>query len=131
MKLRISVTSEILEKSKMCGKGPRKTDRDKWIGYSCALSYAVLDIWPNAYVYPTHINVDGYSCTSKNTGPNKVYLPAEAIAFIKDFDHADPETRVNMQPISFEIDVPDEVINRINISEITELLKDHPTLQIV
>lgn len=120
MKLRISVTEEILNRSKNCNDET---------AFNCAIALAVRDIFPLAAVFTNKI-----SLFNRNQFGNpfiRIDLPNKAAEFIDQFDNSTPEQRSEIQPISFEIDVPDEVINRINISEITELLKDHPTLQII
>ena len=41
--MRIKITQEILERSKMCGIG---TD----VGFNCAISLAIRDVFPNSFV---------------------------------------------------------------------------------
>jgi hypothetical protein len=129
MKLRISVTKEILEESKWCGFGSGENEP---INKNCAISLAVRDIWPDAIVenafmvaYPEW-GINYCIADSKD----KIKLPQIARSFICDFDGSEPCERTQIPPISFEVDVADEVINRINIDEIKELLKDHSTLQL-
>jgi hypothetical protein len=120
MKLKISVTKEILEESKMCGYDNPN------VGRNCALALAVRDIFPSAYIRLESISIKG-----QHDIKTQIRLPVVASIFIAEFDQNSPDERAAMQPLSFEIDIPDEVINRIDITEVTELLKDHKTLQLV
>jgi hypothetical protein len=120
-KLRISVTKEILEKSKMCG-----TDSGKLISMNCAVALAVIDIFPRSCVSTSNIAVFHIGL-----GVTLISLPEAACRFIDNFDKLSAEDRVKMEPISFEIEIPDEVINQINIDEIRPLLVNHPTLELV
>lgn len=118
-KLRITVTKEILERTKNCST---------YVEFSttnCAVALAVRDVFPDAKVWANHIN--------PLTGDVKdiMTLPLEAQDFIEAFDDAGPEERVKMNPISFEVNVPDSLIQKINIDELKPLLENHPTLAIV
>ncbi|HEX8331898.1 MAG TPA: hypothetical protein VF622_04705 [Segetibacter sp.] len=117
MKLQINVTKEILEKSKNCKEVPT---------HNCAIAIAVRDVFPSAKIYNTYLTPLKSSECWKG-----ISLPQEATMFIRDFDAAEPEERAAMNPITFEIDIPDEVIEKINIDEVKELLKEHPTMQLV
>lgn len=120
MKIKISVTKEILEASKMCGKNPGvfKTE-------SCAIALAIRDVLPDASVQFKKINTilkpDKYS----------IPLPPEATKFIFRFDNLTPEDRTTMSPISFEIDVPDSYIESIGIEEVKEILSKSKSLVLV
>lgn len=117
--LKISVTKEILEKSKMCGIGELK-GRSK----SCAIALAVRDIFPDASVGGNYFDAfQGFGET--------VRLPQEAIQFILTFDSISPDERVRMIPIAFEVMIPDSIINQINIDELKPLLVNHPTLELI
>lgn len=116
IKLKITVTKEILEKSKLC------------LGLAaenCAIALAVRGVFPKAVV-----GLDAIFLCVFERDP-KIALPEEAKEFISEFDCLTPAERVNMNPISFEIEIPDAVIDRINIDELRPLLVNHPTLEIV
>lgn len=119
VKLKISVTKEILEKTKNCEKG-------NTIVSNCAIAEAVRSIFPNATVgcstLSFHIN---------DKCAEWVRLPLEAIHLIAEFDRSVPAERVEIEPIEFEINVPDKVISKINIEEIRPLLQGHPTLELI
>lgn len=119
-KLRITVTKEILEKTKHCSVFSQYSTTN------CAIACAVRDVFPTAKVWANHI------APFTDHGKYKsIRLPQEAQDFIEAFDDATAEERVMMKPISFEIEVPDEVIEKINIDELKPLLENHPTLAIL
>ena len=121
-KLKITVTKEILAKSMKCGGD---------MG-NCAVSQAVRDIFPNAAtgffdIYP-------FAFPLVNGWLNKrirISLPDNAQGFIKQFDSTHEKNRPNLPEISFEIEIPEEIINRINIDELLPLLTNHPTLELI
>lgn len=115
--LKIKITKEILYKSRFCSSMPWE---------NCAISLAIRDILPNAAVCSKHIYPHGYE---KET--DKIRLPRIAKNFIREFDVSSVFIRENMPEIEFEIDIPDSVIERINIDEIKSLLVNHPTLEFV
>lgn len=138
-KIKIHVTKEILERSAYCGlRKPINMCNGKdimempimkegQIGSNCAVALAIWDIFPNAWVNGTFIKF--YSLSGEETGRSKLPMPIPK--YINDFDGNSPELRRIMKPISFEIDVPDEVIDEISIGEITERLKDCKTIELV
>lgn len=115
VKLKIKVTKEILERSKMC-------EMDKLIYENCAIACAIKDIFPLSKVWKTYIELPF---------DIRIHLPQEAIIFISAFDMFAPCMRLTMQPIEFEIEIPDTVIEKINIEELRPLLENHPTLELI
>jgi hypothetical protein len=120
MKLKIKVTKKILKASKNCGK-----DECDLIGTSCAIALAIIEIFPKAWVGTQDISIPG---PSSNT---IAQLPIKAIRFIYDFDRATVEERVKMPELEFEIELTDFALSLINIDEITEVLKNSETLELV
>lgn len=123
-KLRITVTKEILEKTKMCGIGV-----NSYPPSNCAVSVAIKDFFPDAMVYgggQLAFFGEHFEQESK-----LLFLPDEAADWILNFDLASPQDRPNLPEISFEINVPDWVIERINIDEIRPLLQNHPNLSLI
>ena len=120
-KLKIKVTKEILERSKMCGW---QHGGYKDVPANCAIAVAIKDVFPHARVGSWMISyLDGDDYNS--------YLPQEAISFISAFDFFNPDERVLMPEIEFELTIPDEVIEKINIEELKPLLENHPTLSLI
>lgn len=125
VKLRIDVTKEILTKAQYCGKKIARST-----GENCAIALAVRDIFPEAFV--SHENIYPFAPEDgKRDYKSRIDLPLEAQDFIVDFDNAEPEERCQMDPISFEIEVPDVTLEKINISEITKQLESHPYLTLI
>jgi hypothetical protein len=115
--LQVHISKEILTRTKFCGheKGKLKT------GEHCAVAEAIRDIFPDAYVANRYLLTNTFC----------IKLPAETTNFINAFDNATPTEREYLKPFSFSISIPDEIINRINIDEVKELLNNHPTLKLV
>jgi hypothetical protein len=118
-KIRIKITKEILYKSRFCGFLDQKE-----IFTNCAISVAVRDIWPNAQVMMDSIIFDPQINAYAK-------LPLETTFYLTMFDCASVFERNNLPEHEFEIEVPDTVINSINIDEIKKLLENHPNLSIV
>ncbi len=137
MKIQINVTKDILERSKMCGLTgtPRNT------GFNCAISLAIREIFPDAWVAtckivpflfkPLYNIKEVMSYEVDSVTEDIIALPKEASEFINEFDRYGSERRSRMQPISFEIDVPDSIIEKIGISEAIEIIKNSETLELV
>lgn len=125
----IKVTKEILYESSFCPVLiPGQTASDfqaKFIRGNCAISNAVREVFPLAETFRNCI------CPFGLMGVSEIRLPQEASEFISQFDFARPEKRIEMQPISFEIEVPQEVIDKIGIEEVTRILSESKTLELV
>ena len=117
MKVKVSVTQEILYNSRHCPVGKNSTLTN------CAIACAVREIFPLAKVQRFTIEVFGVD------HQDEIRLPDLATQFIGSFDDAPPEVRVNMIPFSFSIDIPDSVINRIGLDEVNEILSKSLTLE--
>lgn len=135
--LKIKITKEILKQSMMCGVKKEGIFSSR-IGANCAVALAVREIFPDAWV-------DGYDILPflnkyvslrdfmfKIQERYKIELPWDVRVFIQDFDclASTPEERLNMPELEFEVSVPDNVIEKINIDEIKEILKTSKTLEI-
>jgi hypothetical protein len=109
-KLLIKITPEVLERAKMCGI--------ENTGENCAIAIAVRDIFPKAWIgrnlfFPFCDKSGGKSNTELD-----VDLPYEATRFITHFDSLTPLERVALPPFSFTVTLPDEVVERIDISQV-------------
>jgi len=133
MKIKIKVTRDILVKSAHCLKDA---------GFNCPISLAVREIFPNAWVTPETILPNASEELVKQarvsiTSIDELYkgktisLPLIASKFIIKFDDSNPTERVLMEPISFDIDVPNEVIEEIGISSVYKILSESKTLELV
>jgi hypothetical protein len=136
-KLKIKVTKDILEKSKMCG-----VKLDDKIGTNCALAMAVREIFPNCWVEKHIIRLyDGELEFSKygkfNVIENKyigqIQLPERATNFINLFDSMKSNwiDRPYLPEFEFEVELTEEVLQLININEVKEVLKESKTLELI
>lgn len=108
--MRIEITREVLFDSASC-----KTEN---LNTNCAIAEAVADVFPNTWIG------GGAICFLDDSGNviASTPLPEEATEFIAEFDRLTPVQRVQMEPIGFDIVVPSEVIDSINLEEIEEHL---------
>lgn len=121
VQLTIKVTKEILERSKDC--------QLSIAARNCAIALAVRDLWPDAYVYPGQIYVQAEDIG--NAVAPFIFLPNEAQEFIRGFDSTAPQLRPFLAELEFTVDIPDAIIDRINIDEIRPSLVNHPTLRLI
>ncbi len=117
--LKISITKEIIEQCKNCGN---ENEAHK-ISNNCAVAIALIDIFPNIhvtgyYIFPLGINLEKEQVL-------RIPLPTIAQQFIKLFDgfYLTPKLRLLLPEFEFTIDIPDEVIELINIDEVRELIE--------
>jgi hypothetical protein len=127
MKLKIKITQEVLEATKMCGtKGfMLKGSKYESSAHNCAITYACRKLFINCVTVSSGIYMI-YGETTKIAD-----LPRNATNFIKRFDKAIPEQRVKMKPFEFEIELTKEALDLITIDEITKVLETSTTLEIV
>lgn len=120
MKVKIKVTKDILERSKMCGTAQFKG----LITKSCAIALAIREILPHSAVIldQIHYNFCKY-----------IDLPLIATEFILKFDNLTkfPEERTKLDPIEFEIDIPEDWFEDVNLDEIKEIIEKSETLELV
>jgi len=120
--LTITVTKEILERSKNCGFGEMEN-----VSTNCAVALAVRDIFPKAIVtacafYPyLHLPHQQENC---------IILDRKTIDYIRKFDSTPVIFRPGLPEYSFTLNIPDSIIDQINIDEIKPLLINHPTLKL-
>lgn len=128
MTIKIKVTKDILERSKMCNYKAAS---------NCAIALAVRDLFPKALVRTRSVNLLGYLGVNDEfvivPQPDKSILPFKALDFILDFDclSDNPELRVKLEPIEFELEIPDYVIEQIGISQCYKVLSESKTLEMV
>lgn len=124
MKLQINLIQQVILQSMYCHREP---------GENCAIANAIRDIFPDAIIGNEKIYFKKYKSKPfdylLNAKDETIDLPLAAILFISEFDSLVPEKRAQMAPVSFEINVPDSLIDDIDISEIEEILKTSLTLQ--
>lgn len=119
-RFKIIITKEIIAQCKNCGTG---TDVRR-IENNCAIAIALADIFPDVFVSDLYIfpfGIDGEKGTDI-----KIPMPLIAQQFIKLFDgfRLTPRLRLMLPAFEFTIDLPDEVIEQINIDDIRELIEN-------
>lgn len=115
---KIVITKQIIEHSKYCG-----TNNDaNTIGNNCAIATALVDIFPEVYVTDYHIFPFGME--DEKDPALIIPLPLIAQQFIKLFDGfcLTPKLRLLLPEFEFNIDIPDEVIEHINIDDVKVLI---------
>lgn len=110
MKIMIHVTKDIIARSRFCTLHNASTN--------CAISFAIAELFPDARTRYFGVHVLG----------DYVKLPEKAQKFILDFDKRSPDDRLSMDPIQFEINVPDFIIDEIGIGQVYKILSESKTL---
>lgn len=136
MKIEIKITKRILEESKYCNSNGCSPEEHK-IGQNCAIGKSIFNLFgcrswvcrDHIKYYKKGINWLGGICIDNEDF--MIDLPPEASNFIYNFDNKSPEERVLMEPFSFEIDVPEEIINQIGIQEAIDIINKSETLELV
>ena len=124
---KITISKDILYKSQYCGT-------DKLLGSvenNCAIAIAVRDLFPLAYVNADHIYPFGFD--AGNYEQLRIPLPEVAKQFIKLFDGfvLTPRLRLLLPEFDFRIDIPDEVIERIDIDDIKKWILNKTPQELV
>jgi len=115
MKILIKVTKDVLRRSAMC-----KMDNE--VTTNCAFALALKDVFPKAWA--------GISTISFAPGAY-IKTPEKMRNFMFEFDSLTPEERKDMPEQSFEIEVPQEIIDQIGLSEVYKILSESKTLELV
>jgi hypothetical protein len=125
-KLKIKITKQILKDSMLCSNNT---------GQNCAIGKAICAIFPNSWVGRREITFykDQYLFNKARNEITDTPLPIEAIEFISKFDSLvdDKNARLALPEFEFEITIPENVINQINLDEVREVLKNSKTLELV
>jgi hypothetical protein len=121
LQLKIAITKDIIEHCKNCGNENEEYE----IGQNCAVAFALIDIFPNVYV--TNYYIFPFGIEYEKGQVLKIPLPIIAQQFIKLFDgfRLTPKLRLLLPEFEFTIDVPDELIEQINIDEVKELIEEN------
>lgn len=120
VQFKIMITKDIIEHSKNCG-----TDNsNQEIGRNCAVAFALKDIFPDVYV--TNFYIFPLGIDPKKGKDIKIIMPLIVQQFIRLFDGfcLTPNLRGLLPEFEFTIDVPEEVIDQVNIDELKELIND-------
>lgn len=126
MKLRINVTKKILRRSWMCGAD---------VGEGCAIALAVLEIFPYAWTSRTEITVYKgpriFVQDELRDVVGRIQMPIEATAFTYAFDNLKGRAleRLTLPELSFDVVVPQSIIDHIGIAEIERILATSSNLE--
>lgn len=123
MKIKIHITKDILKKSMWCGT----TNETSCVLENCAIALAVRDIFPNAQVSSLYLVFNKLDKENRA----KVELLPFTRAYIKLFDNTIPGNRIHLPEYSFEIEVPEEIIDSIGIDEAKRILEKSETLELI
>lgn len=124
MKIKIWITKSVLDRAKMCGV----LNVTKVVN-NCGIAVAVRDIFPYASV-TFEDEVLKPIIYPFPDDDRFIRLPNSAGKFMCMFDDMDPEQRVKIPEQSFTIDVPDWVIDRIQIPDLYRILSESKTLEL-
>lgn len=121
MLIRIYVTKEIYRRSMMCGTAIIVYAGE--VRKSCAIALAVREIAPFAEVFKNYIQWSGEDYYGK--------LPLLAMEMISRFDGLtnNPTERLNLPEFHFDVYFPDELVDRIGLSELKSILEKSETLE--
>lgn len=119
IQFKIAITKEILAQCKNCGTG---NDAGR-IENNCAIAIALADIFPKVYV--TDLYIFPFGIEGDNKKDINIPIPGIAQQFIKLFDgfRFTPRLRLMLPEFDFMIDIPDEVIEQINIDDVKPLIE--------
>jgi hypothetical protein len=148
--LKINVTKEIIERSAMCGfKGSidnPQSEYSKDYGGNCAFALAFREIFPKAMVNTDYTFAFGIPTLEEQlssvSSEEKCKIIEEKYGriehsdsmgdFISQFDDLSPLNRLSqLVPESFELEIPDYVIDKIDISTIQRVLQETPHLKLI
>jgi hypothetical protein len=122
VKLKIKVTKEVLKETWDCGL-PGKSI----IIWNCPIAVAVREIFPTAEVAGTYIVIRD---TNDYWNKFNISLPKEAKDFVAKFDCTPHDARPQLNELEFEVEIPDALLETINIDEIKQILKTSKTLEL-
>ena len=97
--------------------------RTRRIENNCAIAFALADIFPKVHV--TNLCIFPFGINGDKGNDLKIPIPPIAQQFIKLFDGFSfaPRLRLLLPEFEFTLDIPDEVIEQINIDDVRELIK--------
>lgn len=134
VKMQINIDKEVLEASKNCWSS-------KNLGQNCAIGKAIYMLFGDlSWVTNNSIGIAKKGWRNKNyedlgisrSSDYLIDLPKKAVKFISEFDSNSVEQKAAMSPISFEIDVPDEVIALVGgVEEVKQILSECKTMELV
>ncbi len=125
VQFKIRITRDVIEQCKNCDA----TNDQSEISRNCAIAFALQDIFPVVYV--TNYYIFPFGISDEKRKDIKIVLPVVAQQFIKLFDGFSlmPNLRLLLPEFEFAINIPNEVIDEINIDEIKGIIKSRDIIQ--
>ena len=116
---KIVITKKIIEQCINCGT----SDDPRLVENNCAIAVALADIFPEVHVTSRYIFPYGIDHEKRLQIP----IPVIAQQFIKLFDgfRLTPRLRLLLPEFEFTIDIPDEVIEQVNIDDVRFLIENN------
>jgi hypothetical protein len=116
---KIAITKEIIAHCKNCGTG----NEAHQIENNCAIAFALANIFPKIHV--TNLCIFPFGIGGDKEKDIEIPLPLIAQQFIKLFDgfRLTPKLRLLLPAFEFTVDIPDKVIEQVNIDEVRELIE--------
>ena len=123
VQFKIAITKEIIAHCKNCGTG----NNAHRVENNCAIAFALAGIFPKVHVANLFIFPFGIDRNKDND--IKIPMPLIAQQFIKLFDgfRLTPRLRLLLPEFEFTMEVPDDVIEQINIDDVRELINEAET----
>jgi hypothetical protein len=121
MKLKIKITKSVIDRSLNCGTDGRS------ISQSCGIAVAIRDLFPKAAIW-------GEDWTSNTSLSCQFIKSTEDMKdFVIEFDSylGDVQKLYSLVGKEFEIDIPDEIIDEIGISQATQIINTSESLELV
>lgn len=150
VKMKIKVTKGILFESRMCslkidkrdGKIKHLSDIDLddlsvedqqfEVIRHCAIAVAIRELFPFGAIGSQSIMPFYYDRKVGASSAYDIRLPGEAVNFIHQFDRLiTVEERLAMPELEFEVNIPDCVIDKLELPDLSEYLKESKTLELV
>lgn len=103
MKFKMTITKSIIAATRMCSK-----ENPFHLFENCAFARAYNELIPNVSVESSHIYFHAKDTYSDLDCP--VQWTPEQMEFINRFDNATPEQRLEFPEQTFEVEIPDSVI---------------------
>lgn len=135
MKITVKVTKDVQRRAMYCDRmsGDIKS--------TCEVAIAIRELFPNAQVFAKALSFTGAGVneydskmiwlTTEELPKGMVRVPKKVTTRINQFDENTPIQRLLMPEFSFEIDVPNEVIDQIGIGQCYKVLSESKTLELV
>lgn len=147
-KLKIKITQEILNESADCGLVKEKKSGKKY-NSNCAFALTFKEIFPFADVDREYISI--YKTKNSRKPIVEIRTPQAILNYIDNFDDCDMlkerktkglnenlsinnaiiELRKGLPKKTFTLNIPDKVIDKINIDEVFEKLKKSEILELI